>query len=113
MKNNKDVVAGLGEIGKPILKLLSKSQIVVGYDINSKLMDQKKFAKHKNLDTHILHVCIPFSNKFQIHVKSLYKKFSPFCKFSLFNGCKFLADFSSHMFSKFIAKFVTNPSSFS
>ena len=42
MKNNKDVVAGLGEIGKPILKLLSKSQIVVGYDINSKLMDQKK-----------------------------------------------------------------------
>ena len=79
MKNNKDVVAGLGEIGKPILKLLSKSQIVVGYDINSKLMDQKKFAKHKNLDTHILHVCIPFSNKFQIHVKSLYKKFSPEC----------------------------------
>ena len=38
MKNEKDVVVGLGEIGTPILKLLSKSQNVVGYDINPKLM---------------------------------------------------------------------------
>ena len=79
MENEKNVVVGLGEIGKPILKLLSKSQIVVGYDINSKLMDQKKFAKYKNLDTRILHVCIPFSNKFQSHLKNLYKRFSPKC----------------------------------
>ena len=39
MKNRKDVVCGLGEIGLPILRLLSKSQIVVGYDTNSKLMN--------------------------------------------------------------------------
>ena len=79
MKNTKDVVVGLGEIGSPILKLLSKSQIVVGYDINPKLMNQKEFQKHKNLDTVFLHVCIPFSNKFQSNVKNLYRKFSPDC----------------------------------
>jgi len=79
MKNEKDVVAGLGEIGLPILNLLSKSQIVVGYDINSKLMDKKKFDKHKDLDTIFLHVCIPFSDKFQSNVNSLYKQFSPKC----------------------------------
>ena len=79
MKNVKDIVAGLGEIGLPILKLLSKSQIVVGYDINSKLMNQKEFDKHKQLDTIFLHVCIPFSNKFQSNVKNLYRKFSPNC----------------------------------
>jgi len=39
----KDVVVGLGEIGKPILKLLSKNNIVVGFDINPNLMDEKKF----------------------------------------------------------------------
>ena len=79
MKDTKDVVVGLGEIGFPILKLLSKSQIVVGYDINPKLMNQKEFQKHKNLDTVFLHVCIPFSNKFQSNVKNLYRKFSPHC----------------------------------
>jgi len=79
MKNRKDVVAGLGEIGLPIFKLLSKSQTVVGYDINPKLMNQKKFDTHKNLDTIFLHVCIPFSKKFQSNVKSLYKQFSPRC----------------------------------
>ena len=42
MKNGKDVVAGLGEIGLPILKLLSGTKTVVGFDINPKLMDQKK-----------------------------------------------------------------------
>jgi len=79
MKNVKDVVAGLGEIGLPILKLLSKSQTVIGYDINPKLMDKKKFDKHENLDTIFLHVCIPFSDKFKSNVKSLYKQFSPKC----------------------------------
>ena len=79
MKNEKDVVAGLGEIGLPILKLLSKSQTVVGYDINPKLMDKNKFDKHKDLDAIFLHVCIPISDKFQSNVKSLYKQFSPKC----------------------------------
>jgi len=36
----KDVVAGLGEIGLPILKLISKKEIVVGYDLNKKLMNK-------------------------------------------------------------------------
>ena len=79
MKNVKDVVAGLGEIGLPIFKLLSKSQIAVGYDINPKLMNQKEFLKHENLDTSFFHICIPFSNKFQSNVKKLYRKFSPNC----------------------------------
>ena len=38
----KDIVAGLGEIGIPILKILSRNQTVVGYDINEKLdLDSK------------------------------------------------------------------------
>ena len=36
----KDVVAGLGEIGSTILKLLSKKQITVGYDLDKKLVDE-------------------------------------------------------------------------
>ena len=39
----KDIIVGLGEIGKPILKLLSKKNIVVGFDLNHDLMDQIKF----------------------------------------------------------------------
>jgi len=31
-------VAGLGEIGSPILKIISKNVPVVGYDLNKKLM---------------------------------------------------------------------------
>ena len=34
----KDVIAGLGEIGKPIFALVSKSFKTVGYDKNSKLI---------------------------------------------------------------------------
>ena len=59
MKKRKDVVVGLGEIGLPILKLLSRSVMVVGYDTNRRLMNQKKFDTCKNLDTGFLHVCIP------------------------------------------------------
>ncbi len=79
MNNQKDIVAGLGEIGLPIFKLLSKSQIVVGYDTNPKLMNKKEFDKYQDLDTTFLHICIPFSNKFQSSVKSLFRKFSPDC----------------------------------
>ena len=39
----KDVVAGLGEIGSPIYKLLSKNQDVVGYDKDPALMNQTNF----------------------------------------------------------------------
>ena len=35
----KNVVAGLGEIGSPICKLLEQKSLVVGYDLNKKLMN--------------------------------------------------------------------------
>ena len=38
----KDVVAGLGEIGSAILKLLSKKQIIVGYDLDKRLVNESK-----------------------------------------------------------------------
>lgn len=79
MKNEKDIVAGLGEIGTPMLKLLSKSRVTIGYDINSKLMNQKNFNKYKNFDTIFLHICIPFTERFQNHVESLYRQFLPKC----------------------------------
>ena len=80
MKNdNKDIVVGLGEIGTPILKLLSKSTIAVGFDKDPSLMDQKKFLKFKDYPTELLHVCIPYSNKFSKNVMSLIKKFNPQC----------------------------------
>jgi len=77
MKTKKNVVAGLGEIGLPILKILSRKIQVVGYDINPRLMDERKFEKFLNLETSILHICIPFSKNFLFQVKSLRKKFNP------------------------------------
>lgn len=75
--NKKNVIAGLGEIGSPILQLISKKTLAVGYDINPKSMDKKKFDKYKKLETSFLHVCIPFTNKFISNVVSLYKTFKP------------------------------------
>lgn len=77
MKKTKDVVAGLGEIGMPILQLISKAIPAIGYDVNEKLMDKKQFAKHISLDTCFLHICIPFTKKFIPNVLSLYRKFKP------------------------------------
>ncbi len=73
----KDIVAGLGEIGYPILRLISKATVAVGYDVNPKLMDAKKFANTKNINTSFLHVCIPFNDRFAENVVSLYRKFKP------------------------------------
>ena len=75
----KDVIAGLGEIGKPILKLLSKDNIVVGFDLNHNLMDERKFEKYKNLKTSFLHIAIPATSKFINNVLKFYKKFQPEC----------------------------------
>ena len=75
----KDVVVGIGEIGKPILKLLSKNNIVAGFDINPNLMDEKKFEKYKNHETSFLHITIPVTDKFIRNVLELYKKFHPEC----------------------------------
>lgn len=73
----KTVVAGLGEIGKPILQLLSKTGPSVGYDINPNLMDKMKFEKYENLETTFLHVCIPFTTNFISNVLSLCQRFEP------------------------------------
>jgi len=72
-----DIVAGLGEIGSPILKLLSKTAIVLGYDINQKLMNLKKFQEYESSNIKFLHICIPFNDNFSKNVFSLYKKFKP------------------------------------
>ncbi|SVD85377.1 uncharacterized protein METZ01_LOCUS438231, partial [marine metagenome] len=75
----KDIIVGLGEIGKPILKLLSKRNIVVGFDLNHDLMDQIKFEKYKNLKTSFLHIAIPGTDNLIDNVLKLYKKFQPEC----------------------------------
>ena len=77
--STKNIVCGLGEIGTPILKLISKKSLAVGYDINPKLMDEKKFTRYEKLETLFLHVCIPFTDKFVSNVVSLDKKFKPRC----------------------------------
>lgn len=73
----KEIVAGLGEIGSPILKLISKSTHVIGYDTNSKLIDKKLFQKHENEETRFLHICIPFTKNFLDNTRKLYQKFKP------------------------------------
>ena len=75
----KDIVVGIGEIGKPILKLLSKNNIVVGFDLKPDLIDERKFERYKNLQTSFLHVTIPVSSKFESNLLQLYKKFKPEC----------------------------------
>ncbi len=73
----KDIVAGLGEIGQPMLKLLTKAKTVVGYDINNELMDENFFSTHTPLETDFLHICIPFTKRFVPNVLGLVKKFKP------------------------------------
>ena len=75
----KDIVAGIGEIGKPILKLLSKHGVVVGFDSNPDLMDERKFERYESLKTSLLHIAIPVTGKFINNVLKLYKKFQPEC----------------------------------
>ena len=75
--STKDIVAGLGEIGSPILKLISNKTISLGYDIDPKLMNLKKFQKYVDLNTKFLHICIPFNHNFPKNVLSLNKKFNP------------------------------------
>ena len=75
----KNVVAGMGEIGRPIQKLISKGELTVGFDINKKLMDVNKFQKNIDVPTKTLHVCIPFTNNFRRNVITLCGKFSPKC----------------------------------
>jgi hypothetical protein len=71
-----DIVAGLGEIGKPILTLFSKNASVIGYDIDKKLMSMKEFQQYSDIDTRFLHICIPFGDKFKENMITLSQKFS-------------------------------------
>jgi hypothetical protein len=75
----KDVVAGLGEIGTPILQIISKSTICVGYDTATRLMDVQKFKKYEKMETGFLHICIPFTSGFYQNVSKLAKLFKPDC----------------------------------
>ena len=75
----KDIVAGLGEIGQPILKLLSKKELTVGYDLDKKLMNSKKFKKLEIFQTRFLHIAIPVTKKFNSNTIELYNKFQPEC----------------------------------
>ena len=43
----KNVVAGLGEIGNPILQLTSKAGPTIGYDINESLVNKIKLKKYE------------------------------------------------------------------
>ncbi len=73
----KNLVCGLGEIGTPIYKIISKNVPTAGYDLNKKLMNEKKFAQLEKYETEFLHVCIPFNKHFVKNVSALSKKFSP------------------------------------
>ncbi len=75
--DKKNVVAGLGEIGSPILKLISKVTQAIGYDINPKLVDKRKFQKYQKMQTSFLHICIPFTDRFTENVIALSKMFKP------------------------------------
>jgi len=73
----KDVVCGLGEIGTPILKLVSKGIVTVGYDVNPKLINRSRLLKLEKIPTELLHVCIPYNGKFENNVIDLVSKFKP------------------------------------
>ena len=67
----KDVVAGLGEIGSVILKLLSKKQITVGYDLDKRLVDEPKLKKYQDTITSFLHIAILVTQKkFPVNTKA-------------------------------------------
>tara|TARA_Y100000590_G_scaffold207495_1_gene234928 strand:+ start:1242 stop:1991 length:750 start_codon:yes stop_codon:yes gene_type:complete len=72
----KDIVCGLGEIGLPIYKIISKVFPVEGYDIDSNLIPKPRnnFTSYK---VRFLHICIPFNKNFIRNVIKLDKKFLP------------------------------------
>ena len=75
--NTKDIVAGLGEIGFPIMKLISSGTLVIAYDTNPALRKKTIPQKHQLLKTKFLHVCIPFNESFEKNIIVLIKKFNP------------------------------------
>ena len=75
----KDIVAGLGEIGFPILKLLSKKQTTIGYDLDNRLVNETKLKNLQDSQTSFLHIAIPVTSKFDSNLLQLNKKFKPEC----------------------------------
>ena len=73
----KNVVAGLGEIGRPIQKLLAKYHPCMGYDTDPSLVNPTQIKKLQDIPTEILHVCIPFNKRFAPNIVSLTRKFDP------------------------------------
>jgi len=73
----KDIVIGLGEIGIPILKIISRTIKTAGYDINQNLMDKKKYDNLLNHKAIFVHICIPFTNKFVDSVLQITQQYSP------------------------------------
>ena len=71
----KDLVIGLGEIGLPIFKLLSRKIPTEGFDKNPELNIQKPSTK--NYKICFIHICIPFNKSFISEVLKLEKKFKP------------------------------------
>lgn len=76
-KPTKDLVIGLGEIGMPLYKLLSKSRLTVGIDIVKSKMNLKKIAQTELFPTEFMHVCIPFTKNFQQNVIGLFTNYKP------------------------------------
>ena len=70
----KDIVIGMGEIGLPIFKLLSRNMPVDGFDKFEKL-NSEKYYNIKKIE--LMHICIPFTKSFQKNVIQLYKKYTP------------------------------------
>ena len=72
----KDVVAGLGEIGFPIYKIISRNFPVYGYDIDKKLIPNNP-KKFENYSVRFIHICIPYNKFFLPNVLKLNKRFLP------------------------------------
>ena len=70
------MVVGLGEIGLPIFKIISQATPTEGHDIKKKY-DKKQYHKFPKYETSILHVCIPFTNKFERNILNTVSKFQP------------------------------------
>ena len=98
----KYVVAGLGEIGSPISKLLSKNHIVIDYDKNPKLMNMNKFKKFESINTSFLHIAIPVNKNFDSNVLKLNKKDNYFFKYFLLIDFAFFTFFRYELFREFI-----------
>lgn len=72
-----DLVAGLGEIGTPILMVLKKSVETVGFDIDPKKMDQKRYEALKENPISLIHFCIPYTDNFESLVIKTTKERTP------------------------------------